>query len=49
MNGVQKTVAEALADLSRKVEEGAYGRDDDFDVSAFAEDMAEVEWTLASF
>ena len=43
MNGMQKSIYEAVSDLARKVGEGAYGRDDDFDADAFYEDFQEME------
>ena len=44
MDGIQKTVALALRDMATKVEEGAYGEDDDAfveeaDSDAFHEDI----------
>ena len=43
MDGIQQTVAEALRELARKVEEGQYGRGDDFDDTEFASDLLDVE------
>lgn len=47
MDGIQKTVALALKDVARKVEEGLYGEGDDFAGNetaekAFLEDVEEA-------
>ena len=43
MEGIQKTIHEALVDLAQKVRDGFYGRDDDFDAEAFCDDIQEVD------
>ncbi len=42
MDGIQKTIAEALKELLLSVEGGKYGQDDEFDVKSFEEDCDDI-------
>ncbi len=39
MNGIQEIVYEALSYLKLCVQDGRYGKDDDFDSAAFEDDL----------
>ena len=39
MDGIQETIYEALSYLKLRVQDGRYGKDDNFDSAAFEEDL----------
>ena len=42
MDGIQKTVYLRLQELAQKVKDGAYGKDDDFDLNAYEVDVEDI-------
>lgn len=42
MDGIQKTLYEDLADILVKVSDGFYGKDNDFDIILFENDLDDL-------
>ena len=42
MDGIQKTVYLRLQELAQKVKDGAYGKDDDFELEEFERDASDI-------
>ncbi len=48
MEGKQKTVYEAIMEMASKVLDGMYGKDDDFDVEAWRDDLDTLSYDVES-
>jgi hypothetical protein len=42
MDGIQKTIYERLLEIAMKVKDGAYGKDDEVDVTSLDNDLADA-------